>query len=96
MIIVLVQFRVVEKVWMKRVLFNIASLMFSGLILLGCVTTTSENREPKTASKTQRPPLEGNIWFIDAHNHLVGRYVSRPGTHEMDYEGGLQGLHWMQ
>jgi len=90
MIIVLVQFRVVEKVWMKRVLFNIASLMFSGLILLGCVTTTSENREPKTASKSKRPPLEGNIWFIDAHNHLVGRYVSRPGTHEMDYEGAAR------
>ncbi len=75
---------------MKKVLLSIASLMCSALILLGCGTTTSENRETKTASKVERPPSEGNIWFIDAHNHLVGRYVSRPGVHEIDYEGAAR------
>jgi len=75
---------------MKRVLFCIASLMFSSLILLGCVTPASENRETKTASKAQGPSSEGNIWFVDVHNHLVGRYVSRPGVHEMDYEGAAR------
>jgi hypothetical protein len=75
---------------MKRVLLKIASLMFSGLILLGCVTTASENRETKSAWKTQGPASEGNVWFIDAHNHLVGRYVPGPGTQEMDYEGAAR------
>ena len=75
---------------MKRFLFRIASLVCSGLILLGCVTTASENRETKTASKAQGLPPEGNIWSIDAHNHLVGRYASRPGINEMDYEGAAR------
>ena len=70
---------------MKRVLLSIVFLICSGLILLGCGSTTSVNRETKTASKAQ-----GNIWFIDAHNHLVGRYVSRPGIHRMDYEGAAR------
>jgi len=70
---------------MKRVLLNITFLICSGLILLGCGTTASENRETKTASKGQE-----NIWSIDAHNHLVGRYVVRPGIHEMDYEGAAR------
>jgi len=70
---------------MKRVLLSILFLICSGLILFGCVTTTSENREMKTASKAQE-----NIWFMDAHNHFAGRYVSRPGVHEMDYEGAAR------
>ncbi len=75
---------------MKRVFFNIASLTLFCLILLGCVTPASENREAKTASKAPGPSSGENIWFIDVHNHLVGRYVSRPGVHETDYEGAAR------
>ncbi len=70
---------------MKRILLSIVFLICSGPTLLGCGTTASENRETKTASKAQE-----SIWSIDAHNHLVGRFPSRSGIEEMDYEGAAR------
>jgi hypothetical protein len=79
-----------KRVVMKRSLFRIAPAICSVLILLGCVTTGPENIEKKHAIGLQGHTSKGGTPFIDVHNHLIGRYVSRPGIHETDYEGAAR------
>lgn len=76
-----------RRVVVRKSFLSIAAAMCSVLILLSCVTTGPEDIAIKPAIGPKGLTSDGNIQFIDTHNHLVGRYGSHSGVHEIDYEG---------
>jgi hypothetical protein len=75
---------------MKRVLLTIVAGVCFIATSLGCVPTVSENIERKPASSPQEPISKKTPEFIDTHNHLFGRYGTRLGVEEIDYEGAAK------
>lgn len=72
---------------MKRGLFAITVVLCSAMVFSGPANPGQENPETRRAERVQGPVLDKKIPLIDTHNHLFGRYGSRGGHEELDYEG---------
>ncbi|MEW6376300.1 MAG: amidohydrolase family protein [Thermodesulfobacteriota bacterium] len=75
---------------MKRVVLSIAAGVCLIAFPIGCASTVTENIERKPAGSPQEAVSSKTTGFIDTHNHLFGRFSTRLGGEEIDYEGAAK------